>query len=67
VGPSFFAVTDERQGTPVMAFNVMRAWPSEYVALGQLVADESATAVETLTLQHEGIERDPGVKEPAET
>ena len=50
-----------------MAFNVMRAWPSEYVALGQLVADESATAVETLTLQHEGIERDPGVKEPAET
>jgi phage tail-like protein len=57
----------DEQGTTVMAFNVQRAWPSEYVALGPLDADAPATAVETLTLQHEGIVRDLGVKEPAET
>lgn len=55
------------QGTPVTAFNVMRAWPSEYVALGPLDAGAAAIAVETLTLQHEGILRDLGVAEPPET
>jgi phage tail-like protein len=55
------------QGTPVLAWNVFRAWPSEYVALGPLDSDASATAVESLTLQHEGFERDLGVKEPKET
>ena len=54
------------QGTVVMAFSVMRAWPSEYVALGPLDAEAATTAVETLTLQHEGILRDAGVKEPKE-
>jgi len=57
----------DEQGTTVMAFNVRRAWPSEYVALGQLDADSVTTAVETLTLQHEGFVRDLGVKEPKET
>jgi phage tail-like protein len=57
----------DEQGTTVMAFNVRRAWPSEYVALGPLDSDAATTAVETLTLQHEGIVRDTGVQEPAET
>ena len=57
----------DEQGTPVMAFTVHRAWPSEYVALGQLDADDVTSAVETLTLQHEGFTRDLGVKEPKET
>jgi phage tail-like protein len=57
----------DEQGTTVMAFMVRRAWPSEYVALGPLNAEVAATAVETLTLQHEGIERDLAVKEPVET
>jgi phage tail-like protein len=57
----------DEQGTTVMAFNVRRAWPSEYVALGQLDADSVTTAVETLTLEHEGFVRDLGVKEPKET
>jgi phage tail-like protein len=57
----------DEQGTVVMAFNIRRAWPSEYVALGPLDADDVSTAVETLTLQHEGFTRDLGVKEPKET
>jgi phage tail-like protein len=57
----------DEQGTTVMAFNVRRAWPSEYIALGPLDSDTPTTAVETLTLQHEGIVRDTGVTEPAET
>lgn len=57
----------DEQGTTVMAFNVQRAWPSEYVALGPLDAEAPATAVETLRLQHEGIVRDTGVQEPLET
>jgi phage tail-like protein len=57
----------DEQGTTVMAFNVHRAWPSEYVALSQLDADAVGTAVESLTLQHEGFTRDLGVREPKET
>ncbi len=57
----------DEQGTTVMAFTVFRAWPSEYVALGPLDAEVAATAVETLTLQHEGFARDAGVQEPLET
>ena len=55
------------QGTLVMAFVIRRAWPSEYVALGPLDATAASTAMETLTLQHEGIERDVAVAEPLET
>jgi phage tail-like protein len=55
------------QGTTVMAFKVHRAWPSEYVALGQLDSESEAIAIESLTLEHEGWERDLGVAEPAET
>ena len=57
----------DEQGTTVMAFTIHRAWPSEYVALGQLDADDVSTAVETLTLQHEGFTRDTAVMEPKET
>ena len=55
------------QGTTVMAFKVRRAWPSNYVALGQLDSEGEEIAVETLTLEHEGWERDLSVTEPAET
>ena len=53
-------------GQVVMAFVVFRCWPSEYVALGQLDGGRSGTAFESLTLQHEGWQRDPGVSEPEE-
>ena len=53
-------------GQKVMAFHVFRCWPSEYTALGELAANEGAVAFESLTLEHEGWERDREVKEPEE-
>jgi phage tail-like protein len=58
---------ENEQGTTVIAFKVHRAWPSEYVALGQLDSESEAMAIESLTLEHEGWERDHSVTEPAET
>jgi phage tail-like protein len=53
-------------GQVVMAFRVFRCWPSEYVALGELEANNGAVAFESLTLEHEGWERDYEVAEPEE-
>jgi phage tail-like protein len=51
-------------GQPVIAFNVFNCWPIEYVAVDEFDASCSNTATESLTLQHEGWERDYDVKEP---
>jgi phage tail-like protein len=53
-------------GQKVMAWFVYRCWPSEYVALGELDASKPDIAVERLTLQHEGWERDTEVTEPTQ-
>jgi len=53
-------------GQLVMAFKVYRCWPSEYIALGPLQANDSNVEYESITLQHEGWERDKEVVEPAE-
>jgi phage tail-like protein len=53
-------------GQKVMSFRVYRCWPSEYVALGELDANDTCVAFESMTLQHEGWERDYEVKEPKE-
>ena len=53
-------------GQVALSWNVFRCWPSEYVALGALDARESSVAIESLTLQNEGWERDPSVTEPTE-
>jgi phage tail-like protein len=53
-------------GQMVMAFQVFRCWPSEYVALADLEANDGAVAFESLTLEHEGWERDTDVAEPQE-
>ena len=53
-------------GQLVMAWKVYRCWPSKYVAVSSLNADFCTTAIETLTLQHEGWERDYDVTEPSE-
>lgn len=54
-------------GQLVMAFRVYRCWPSEYVALDDLDANgHAAVAIESLTLEHEGWERDAAVVEPQE-
>ena len=53
-------------GQVVMAFFVYRCWVSEYQALPDLDAQTGAVAIETLTLENEGWERDKAVKEPVE-
>lgn len=54
-------------GQLVMAFHVYRCWPSEYVALSDLSANgEASVAIESLTLQNEGWERDTSITEPTE-
>ena len=53
-------------GQTVMAFVVFRCWPSEYVALTDLAANDGSVVFESLTLEHEGWERDYDVPEPKE-
>jgi phage tail-like protein len=57
---------ENEQGVVALAFEVFRAWPSEYVAVGQLDSEGNATLIESLTLEHEGWERDSSVVEPVE-
>jgi phage tail-like protein len=53
-------------GQIVLAYIVHRAWVSSYQALPDLDANASAVAIESITLQHEGWERDTSVVEPVE-
>jgi phage tail-like protein len=53
-------------GQKVLAYKVYRCWVSEFQALPELDASANAVAIETLTLQNEGWERDTEVTEPAE-
>ncbi|MFC2095650.1 phage tail protein [Candidatus Bipolaricaulota bacterium] len=54
-------------GQLVMSFKVYRCWPSQYVPLRSLDANFSTVAIESITLQHEGWERDYSVVEPVES
>ncbi|MDV7390894.1 phage tail protein [Arthrospira platensis SPKY1] len=53
-------------GQPVIAYHVFRCWVSEYQAMPELDASANAVAIQTLTLQNEGWERDYEVTEPSE-
>ncbi len=53
-------------GQLVLAYNLYRCWPSEYVALPDLDANTGGIAIQVLTLQVEGWARDTDVSEPAE-
>lgn len=53
-------------GQLVMAFRVYRCWPSEYSPISTLDGVDSSTLYESITLQHEGWERDYEVTEPME-
>jgi phage tail-like protein len=53
-------------GQKVIAYNVFRCWVSEFQALPELDASGNAVAIQTLTLQNEGWERDYEVVEPTE-
>jgi phage tail-like protein len=54
-------------GQLVSAYKVHRCWPSEYQSISALDANAGAVALETLTLQNEGWERDTSVVEPVQT
>jgi len=53
-------------GQKVLAYNVYRCWVSEFQALPDLDASANAVAIQTITLQNEGWERDYEVTEPSE-
>ncbi len=53
-------------GQLAIAYRVFRAWVSDYQALPDLDANGSAVAIQSITLQIEGWERDLDVAEPAE-
>lgn len=53
-------------GQLAIAYKVYRCWVSEYQALPELDASANAVAIEMITLQNEGWERDTAVSEPTE-
>lgn len=53
-------------GQLALAFQVFRCWPSEYTAIPELDANGTAVAIQSMTLQNEGWERDLDVVEPVE-
>lgn len=54
-------------GNIALAYQGYRCWPMEYIPLGSLNSTgESVVAIESLTLQCEGWERDIAVVEPEE-
>jgi phage tail-like protein len=53
-------------GQLVIAYRIFRCWVSEYEALPDLDANAGAVALQHITLENEGWERDEGVVEPAE-
>src|ERR1700756_3160787 len=53
-------------GQVVLAYKIYRCWVSEYEILPDLDANANAIAIEHITLENEGWERDQAVKEPVE-
>jgi phage tail-like protein len=53
-------------GQLVIAYRVYRCWVSEFQALPDLDASATSVAVQTITLENEGWERDASVVEPEE-
>lgn len=56
----------DEAGKPVAGYVVLCCWVSEYTAMPELDASGTAVAIQSITLQHEGWQRDPGVAEPTE-
>ncbi len=56
------------QGVVAISYKVYRAWVSEYQALSEFDAGAMNTVgIQSITLQHEGWERDLSVTEPTES
>jgi len=56
------------QGQVAISYKLYRAWVSEYQALPEFDAGTmNAVGIQSITLQHEGWERDTSVAEPSES
>jgi phage tail-like protein len=56
------------QGNVALSYHLRRAWVSDFQALPDLdAATMNAIAIQSVTLQHEGWNRDTAVTEPVET
>ncbi len=56
------------QGQVAISYKLFRAWISDYQALPDLDAGSmNAVGIQTITLQHEGWERDTSISEPTES
>jgi len=56
------------QGKVAISYKLSRAWVSEFQALPDFDAGAmNAVGIQTITLQHEGWQRDAGTPEPVET
>jgi phage tail-like protein len=56
------------QGTVAISYKLYRAWVSEFQALPEFDAGTmNAVGIQTITVQHEGWERDTSVAEPTES
>ena len=53
-------------GQLVISYKIHRCWVSEYQALPELDANANGIAIQSITMQIEGFERDPEVTEPEE-
>ena len=53
-------------GQKVLAYQVFRAWVSEFTAQADLDANANAVLIQSIKIEHEGWVRDPSVKEPSE-
>jgi phage tail-like protein len=56
----------DEAGQPAIVYNVLRCWVSEYTAMADLDSSGNAVLIQSMTLQHEGWQRDAGVAEPTE-
>lgn len=56
------------QGKVAISYKLSRAWVSDYQALPDFDSTTmNAVGIQSITLQHEGWQRDPGTPEPVET
>jgi phage tail-like protein len=53
-------------GQPAVVYHVLRCWVSEYTAMADLDSGGNAVLIQSITLQHEGWQRDTGVAGPTE-
>jgi phage tail-like protein len=52
-------------GQIVLRYNLYNCWPSEYTALPELASEANTVALASLTIEHEGWERDTSVTPPS--